>query len=137
MNWIDKYQFINHTPGGRVFPDIDCWGLVRIIYFDRLHVQLPEFVDFSQADMTTPADGLIADHLFQEIEEPEDFCVVCYYRKKILFHVGVYYDGYLLHTTQMHGFRRQKLDTFYPSCSRRYYRYAGKCLFTSGSDTSD
>ena len=120
-----------------MFPDLDCWGLVRCILAERKGIELPEFCDFSQKTMGDPAGGMIAQHVFQEIPAPEDYCVICYYRKKILFHVGVYYDGYLLHTTQMHGFRRQKLDTFYPSCSRRYYRYAGKCLFTSGSDTSD
>lgn len=137
MNWIDKYNFIRHTPGGRVFPDLDCWGLVRLIYFDRLHIQLPEFVDFSQADMTTPADGLIADHLFEEIEEPEDYCVICYYRHGILFHVGIYLEGDILHTTNRHGFRRQPLNTFYPQCMRRFYRYAGQDIHSSVSDMAD
>ena len=88
MSWIDKYNFIRHTPGGRVFPDLDCWGLVRCILAERKGIELPEFCDFSQKTMGDPASGMIAQHVFQEIPAPEDYCVICYYRHGILFMSG-------------------------------------------------
>ena len=120
-----------------MFPDLDCWGLARCILEEREGVELPEFCDFSQKTMGDPAVGMIAQHVFQEIPAPEDYCVVCYYRHGVLFHVGIFLQGDILHTTNRHGFRKHPLESFYPQCVRRFYRYAGQDIHPPVSDMAN
>ena len=37
---IEKYLHNIHTPNGRIYPHLDCWGLVCYVYQNELNIQL-------------------------------------------------------------------------------------------------
>lgn len=61
---------------------------------------------------------------FEEIsnDEVKNGDIVAFFKDKLLYHVGIYYNGKILQTTQRHGVTLQVLSKF--SCNIRYYRYA-------------
>lgn len=49
---IDDYLLIRHTPNGREFPNLDCWGLIVDAYREQLNIELNDYTDLRQKDMT-------------------------------------------------------------------------------------
>lgn len=47
MYWTNDYIKIPFGDKGRDRKSCDCWGLVRLIYRDRLGIELPELLDYS------------------------------------------------------------------------------------------
>lgn len=121
---INHYLLSHHQKGGRIFPALDCWGLVRDVY-RNLGIHLPEFVDFTQNSMHEAANNCLVQHLFHEVDEPQDFDVVAFFRKERLFHVGVIYQEKMLHTTQAKNCRYESITNFLLHSNNicvRYYR---------------
>ena len=48
--WLNHYLLIRHTPNGRKFPFLDCWGLVIEFYRRELGIELDDYTDFSIGD---------------------------------------------------------------------------------------
>lgn len=125
MLQIDHWLLSRHVPGGRKFPELDCWGLVCDVY-RSLGVTLPEFTDLAQNTMQKGADFCIADHLFEKVSEPADYDLVACFRNNRLFHVGIWYQGKMLHTTEMKNCRYETVQRFLlfnsPIFNVRFYR---------------
>ena len=45
MRSINDYLLNKHTPNGRTFPNLDCWGLIVDFYREQLGIQLNEYTD--------------------------------------------------------------------------------------------
>nr|DAE41630.1 MAG TPA: NlpC/P60 family [Caudoviricetes sp.]DAL17911.1 MAG TPA_asm: NlpC/P60 family [Caudoviricetes sp.] len=121
---LNRYLLSRHVRGGRSFPNLDCWGLVRDVY-KSIGATLPEFVDFEQCTMHKAAKSCIAEHLFFEVYEPQDFDVIAFFRKNRLFHVGICYQNKILHTTQNRNCRYEPISNFLSHSDNicvRYYR---------------
>ena len=41
MYLIDHYLSVKYQTGGRVFPNLDCWGLVITFFRDELGIDIP------------------------------------------------------------------------------------------------
>lgn len=123
MRNINDYLLIKHTPNGRVFPYLDCWGLIVDIYRENLGIELNEYTTLNHATM---ARGLMyerqAGH-FTEVTEPQDYDVVAFFVAGRLYHVGVLVGGRLLHTSERKNCRWERLDGA-ALAHKRYYRYA-------------
>lgn len=124
MRNINDYLLIKHTPNGRVFPYLDCWGLVVDIYRENLGITLDDYTDLSQKSMTDGANEECEKGHFIEVTTPEDYDVVCFFLRDRLFHVGVFLNGHLLHTSERKNCRFEKLDRAMYSCKKRFFRYA-------------
>ena len=120
---LNDYLLIRHTPNGRTFPYLDCWGLIVDVYREQLGIQLNEYTDL---DSKTMSRGLMwerQDGHFVEVEEPQNYDVVAFFFSGRLYHVGVWINGKVLHTSEKKNCRYEKLNNVSLS-QRRFYRYA-------------
>lgn len=119
---INDYLLIKHTPNGREYPYLDCWGLIVDVYREILDIKLHDYTDLTQRDMNK---GLMYERdsgRFAEVKEPQDYDVVAFFVNGRLYHVGLWIGGRILHTSQQRNCRYEQLDRVSLS-QKRYYRY--------------
>ena len=119
---INDYLLIKHTPNGREYPYLDCWGLIVDVYREILDIKLHDYTDLTQRDMNK---GLMYERdsgRFVEVKEPQDYNVVAFFINGRLYHVGLWINGRILHTSQQRNCRYEQLDRVSLS-QKRYYRY--------------
>ena len=85
MRKIDDYLLIKHTPNGRVYPRLDCWGLIVDLYRENLKIELDDHTDLTQKSMTEGANEECKQGRFIEVTTPEDYDVVCFFLRNRLF----------------------------------------------------
>lgn len=119
---INDYLLIKHTPNGREYPYLDCWGLIVDVYREILGIKLHDYTDLTQKDMNK---GLMYERdsgRFAEVKEPQDYDIVAFFINGRLYHVGLWIGGRILHTSQQRNCRYEQLDRVSLS-QKRYYRY--------------
>lgn len=119
---INDYLLIKHTPNGREYPYLDCWGLIVDVYREILDIKLHDYTDLTQKDMNK---GLMYERdsgRFAEVKEPQDYDIVAFFVNGRLYHVGLWIGGRILHTSQQRNCRYELLDRVSLS-QKRYYRY--------------
>lgn len=119
---INDYLLIKHTPNGREYPYLDCWGLIVDVYREILGIKLHDYTDLTQRDMNK---GLMYERdsgRFAEVKEPQDYDIVAFFVNGRLYHVGLWIGGRILHTSQQRNCRYEQLDRVSLS-QKRYYRY--------------
>lgn len=119
---INDYLLIKHTPNGREYPYLDCWGLIVDVYREILGIKLHDYTDLTQRDMNK---GLMYERdsgRFAEVKEPQDYDVVAFFINGRLYHVGLWIGGRILHTSQQRNCRYEQLDRVSLS-QKRYFRY--------------
>jgi len=119
---INDYLLIKHTPNGREYPYLDCWGLIVDVYREILDIKLHDYTDLTQRDMNK---GLMYERdsgRFAEVKEPQDYDIVAFFINGRLYHVGLWIGGRILHTSQQRNCRYEQLDRVSLS-QKRYYRY--------------
>lgn len=119
---INDYLLIKHTPNGREYPYLDCWGMIVDVYREILDIKLHDYTDLTQRDMNK---GLMYERdsgRFAEVKEPQDYDIVAFFINGRLYHVGLWIGGRILHTSQQRNCRYEQLDRVSLS-QKRYYRY--------------
>lgn len=119
---INDYLLIKHTPNGREYPYLDCWGLIVDVYREILDIKLHDYTDLTQRDMSK---GLMYEResgRFAEVKEPQNYDIVAFFINGRLYHVGLWIGGRILHTSQQRNCRYEQLDRVSLS-QKRYYRY--------------
>ena len=127
---IEHWLLSRHKPGGRYYPELDCWGLVCDVYRSR-GIDLPEFVDLSQKTMQNGARECIAEHLFVPVGTPIDYDVIAFFRSNLLFHVGIWYRGKILHTTERKNCRYEPVEKFMAHSSKAIRMEYFRCILKS------
>lgn len=125
MRQINDYLLIKHTPNGRNYPYLDCWGLIVDFYKNVLNIELNEYTDLDAGSMSR---GLAYERnagRFEEVKEPQDGDVIAFFIRGRLFHVGVFWRGKILHTSQQKNCRYEKLPETTLN-DRRYYHYVNR-----------
>ena len=122
MRSINDYLLNKHTPNGRKYPFLDCWGLVVDVYREMLGITLNEYTDLSQQDMSKALMYERQAGRFIEVDEPRDYDVIAFFIGGRLFHVGIWLKGKILHTSQKKNCRYEMLESVALS-HRRLYRY--------------
>ena len=124
MRKLDDYLMIRHTPNGREFPYLDCWGLVCDVYREYLDIELSEYTSLNHKTMSQGFSRERESGNFIEVSEPRNFDIIAFFVHGRLYHVGVYLDRKILHTSEKKNCRYESLDRVSLS-DRRYYRYVG------------
>ena len=124
MRKLDDYLMIKHTPNGRKFPFLDCWGLVCDVYKEFLSIELSEYTSLNHKTMSQGFQRERESGRFQEVERPQNFDIVAFFVHGRLYHVGIWLDRKILHTSEQKNCRYEALDRVSLS-DKRFYRYVG------------
>jgi len=104
MNWTHKYVGVPFRSQGRDARGCDCWGLVRLIYWLELQIELPLYGEISATDLIAVSNNITEGYQREQwhsVEQPHEFdvAVMRYYGKKQVGHVGVMVSqNELIHT---------------------------------------
>ncbi|WP_320130246.1 NlpC/P60 family protein [uncultured Sphaerochaeta sp.] len=93
MNLV-RYLAIPYADQGRSETGCDCWGFARIILAEETGLLLPEFSYIK--DKAKAGEAMAG---FSKIQDPCDFDLVHMKGYGYLLHVGIYYQGGILHMT--------------------------------------
>jgi cell wall-associated NlpC family hydrolase len=99
LRWLNTYVGIPYEFGGRNMDGVDCYGLVKLIYFDQYDIILPDW-HLDESELITRAN-LISSQLtegaWEPLEEPVDGCFVICSATTAAYHLGLYYGGGVIH----------------------------------------
>lgn len=95
MTWTNDYVGLPFLVDGRDRSGLDCWGLVRLVYAERLGIDLPSyggiFTDQSRQTLSTVA-RLMEDQsrLWVEVDSPSEYDVILMRSSQLWCHVGLF-----------------------------------------------
>lgn len=59
VSWASDYVGLPFVDGGRDRAGVDCWGLVRLVYAERLELLLPDFAEVRALDLRAVARAIV------------------------------------------------------------------------------
>lgn len=100
---IDRLLMVPHVPGQGSWSGADCWGIVELWYRHVLGIEVGD-----RGAIDPGSDGLQvgfdAKSDWQPIEVPADHCLVILRAGRLAAgHVGIFYNGSVLHSSKGHG----------------------------------
>ena len=100
---LRHYFAIQHTPHGRVYPFLNCWGLVCEFYKRELNITLDLYTAYEPATMD--AGYRTAQPEFIQVKNPCFGDVIAFITSSgVCFHVGVMLDSdHYLHSRRDKG----------------------------------
>lgn len=122
-HWSADYVGIPWSDHGRNRAGCDCWGLVRLIYADRLGIHLPSYLEaYATIAEREEIDAAIregaAGSMWIPVASVEAYDVVVMRIARYEMHVGVMVDHRrMVHTANGFGSRIEAIDG--PVWSRR------------------
>lgn len=89
--WHNKYIGIPFLDKGRDINGIDCWGLVRLVYKQEYHIDLPNFSSNYEADDSEQMKDLLAQYKegWEKIDAPTEGCIVLFNILGVESHMGI------------------------------------------------
>jgi cell wall-associated NlpC family hydrolase len=94
---------IPYVLGGRTKEGADCYGYVWMLLKERGYI-LPKYdIDYTMSDRANLIRSNAPLILGQELDAPEELCIVLMYRGKYPVHIGLYINGKVYHTTKSTG----------------------------------
>ena len=121
--WLNNYIGIPYKWGGRSRDAVDCYGLVVLIYKDKYGVELPDWAgtEFDFRDRASAIEDVVCGGDFSPKTNPcnSDF-VVCY-RRSAAYHIGLYYNGGVIHAADGIGSVYEPLRRFRANYNRVEY----------------
>ncbi|OAN53901.1 hypothetical protein A6A04_13495 [Paramagnetospirillum marisnigri] len=95
MPWTDDYIGLPFLADGRSRAGLDCWGLVRLVYFDRLGIDLPSkagiYRDGSRDTLREIAAAMEAEAAkWRQVDDPRDCDVILMRSGPLHCHVGLW-----------------------------------------------
>lgn len=79
--WVNEYIRIPFKERGRERDGVDCWGLARLIYRDRLNIDLPSLSEYEHTKDKVKISDIIRseshmwEHVVKDEEKPYDIAV--------------------------------------------------------------
>lgn len=91
-HWIHKYIGLKHVPGARGPREVDCWGLLCLIYAEIYGISLPLFpgATLQPIGHQTAEIQKGLDEDWVESLKPFDGAAVGMSQSKAIHHVGIY-----------------------------------------------
>ena len=116
-SWLNNYIGIPYKVGARGPDELDCYGLVKVVYADLYDITLPDW-------LTDDIDLKERDGLFQQFlkannwtenypdQPPDDGDIVICSGRFLDNHIGVYFGGGVLHCREGSGCVYEPLTRF-------------------------
>ena len=98
--WFEKYVGLPFVDGGRDWPGVDCWGLVRLAFKTEHKIELPTYGDIPASELIRIAYKVAeetAKEPWHPVDKPQMFDMAVMYRKHAPIHVGLMVDHRVLH----------------------------------------
>lgn len=111
---FERYYRIPYKEGGRDWDGCDCWGFVRLVLLEEGKAELPLF-----RGVCTNSEFMQFKESFHRIDKPADFCLVQLRPIGSFAHIGLYWQGNILHMTRS-GVAMQSADRI-PNLIKGYY----------------
>lgn len=126
---IDRFIGIPYVTYGRTYEACDCWGLVWLYSKDVLGVELPNYLEESEAaNSGRHSLGELVRHETEttsewvRVDEPRHGDVVVIRCGMALSHVGIFVpENHVLHTSAPHDSLLE--PTYSPTLARRIFGY--------------
>lgn len=100
---IDRLLAVPYLPGGGTWAGADCWGVVELWYRNVLGIEVGDRGDLPAGRESVQAASAIADD-WLSVDQPQDHCLVLMRAGRLAVgHVGVFYQGCVLHSDEGHG----------------------------------
>lgn len=114
--WWNKYVKIPFGEKGRSEDNVDCWGLVQLIYRKELGIELPSYLECYETtnDRDKLATVISSERAckWQEPEEPKEFDVIILRMRGVPMHVGVVTkSGSMIHCARGIGTALERYDS--------------------------
>lgn len=97
MAWTDDYIDLPYKIDGRDRDGVDCWGLVHLVYRERLGIILPGkdgYHEASGGDWAKVAEAMNDEaSRWSAVEKPEPYDVILMRRGPLACHVGLCVGG--------------------------------------------
>lgn len=107
--FVARALVVPHVPGASGWASADCWGIVEMFYAHVLGVQITDRGSIAPGN-DGMQQGVEAAQEWEEIPEPENHCLVIMRAGRLEFgHVGIFIDGFVLHSTEKTGCTYQKI----------------------------
>lgn len=106
--WSNDYIGLPWRARGRTRAGVDCWGLVRLIYWERLGLALPDYSETyvtaeERAEIAAVVAGATLAGDWREVAEPLAFDIALIRIGGLESHVGIVAaPGLMLHVTEGH-----------------------------------
>lgn len=103
MNLVQRLQDVPYLPGGGDWSGCDCWGLVELWYRERFGIELSD-----RGNIAPGPEGLQQGFAnstdWLKLYEPQNDDLVVMRRGRLSAgHMGVFWNGSVLHTDKPHG----------------------------------
>lgn len=94
-HWARKYIGMQHSLGARGPRQVDCWGLLCVVYKNEFKIDLPQFPGIALCSVVaiTSAIGESAKKDWIEVKNQFDGCAVGMGLQKVVHHVGIFADA--------------------------------------------
>lgn len=128
IEYINSLIGLPYEDDGRGEPGYDCYGLIIKIAKELFNIDLPDWnVDITARsaaqELTNMKMDLELSQSATEIEKPEDWCVVIIQRRFLPYHMGIYLNKGVIHSSRTDGVIFQKMKQFCQENNKDNMRY--------------
>lgn len=133
--WTNDYIKIPFKECGRDRNGADCWGLARIIYKERLNIDLPNLLEYNDTDDRSTIASLYGAESTKWISVPKgqetEYDIAVFRMLGFPTHIGIVYKtGRMIHCERGSG----TYITDYNDSRQWFRRLVGFYRYAAGSD---
>lgn len=118
LSW---YLLAQYSDGGREWPELDCWGLVREFYARERGIVLDAHRDLNGRTMDKGREAETAAGRFREVPVPETGDLAGWFAGGRMIHAGIVLGDKVLHISRERGARLERIPAF----GVKFYRWEG------------
>lgn len=102
-DFVDRALHVPYVEGGGSFVGADCWGIVELYYRHVLGIDLSDRAEH-EPGAASVQEWYDATNDWQAVPAPLQHCLVVLRTGHLTAgHVGIYFDGRVLHSSRRYG----------------------------------
>lgn len=77
--WAERYALCRFKEGGRDWPNVDCWGVIRLVLKEQVGIEVPTYGEVSARGLLAVAKTIEADSSIRpwvKVDVPQTFDIV-------------------------------------------------------------
>lgn len=116
LSWAQAFIGMPYADKGRTREGCDCWGLIRIVYADRLGIELPSYdSEYVGSDERREISAIVEREaqsaLWERVETPRPFDILFFRRGRFDAHAAIWVKaGLMLHMVEEDCSKIERFD---------------------------